>query len=569
MTNHKRNMVRQCAPLALALVAACATGSPQAGSAARPAADPFDALVAEVLRGPATSRRSADPLRWLTADGSRESRVAAEQQLARLRAVDTTRLAEAQRIDFLALEASLKGRVASAARETWRRSPMSYLLFDPIYRPLAGSGNPTAAEWRRVATSLRTFRRATELGRAQLSDAPPLWIAMARATGANMQSFLDAELPRRAAGAPDDVRAEVLAANDSARAALTAYLNFLDTEVSRGAATSWAVGAEEYNRLLREEHMLPYDAAALITRGQELHERTKQQLDSLAEVISPGVGWRELSERMKRNHPVADSIRAAYEKESRRAEALIIRDNLFYVPPCEELLFIDTPPQLRATYAYGGYSSASPDDSVHTGRFFVTPVEPGMTAEQREAKLRGHNHGWITVVALHEGYPGHHLQYVKSFQNPRLLRRRLTNTYFIEGWGLYAEDFMRRAGFYETDDARLTQLRMRLWRTARVIIDPSIHTGRMTYEEAVDLLVNDVGLERADAEAEVNRYTTWPSQAPSYIVGWLEIERLKDEARAGGTAFDEFEFHERLLTRGALPLALVRRAMAEFYPVLR
>jgi hypothetical protein len=68
-----------------------------------------------------------------------------------------------------------------------------------------------------------------------------------------------------------------------------------------------------------------------------------------------------------------------------------------------------TPPNLRQTYAYGGYSSPAPFRPRQIGRFFVTPVEPDWPPERIESKLRGHNFGWITVVAVHEGYSGHHI----------------------------------------------------------------------------------------------------------------------------------------------------------------
>jgi uncharacterized protein (DUF885 family) len=75
-----------------------------------------------------------------------------------------------------------------------------------------------------------------------------------------------------------------------------------------------------------------------------------------------------------------------------------------------------------------------------------------------------------------------------------------------------------------------------------------------------------VGLERSAAEAEVNRFTTWPTQAPSYIVGWLEIERLKREVQqAFGTRFSEKDFVEKVLEAGPLPLALLRRAVLHAY----
>ena len=109
-------------------------------------------------------------------------------------------------------------------------------------------------------------------------------------------------------------------------------------------------------------------------------------------------------------------------------------------------------------------------------------------------------------------------------------------------------------------------LQMRLWRTARVIIDPSLHTGEMTYEQAVQFFVDEVGLERSAAEAEVTRFTTWPTQAPSYIVGWLEIERLERDVRAAlGPRFSEKDFVEKVLQAGPLPLALLRRAVLYDY----
>jgi uncharacterized protein (DUF885 family) len=196
------------------------------------------------------------------------------------------------------------------------------------------------------------------------------------------------------------------------------------------------------------------------------------------------------------------------------------------------------------------------------GRLFVTPVEPWMTPAQAASKLRGHNYGWITVVALHEGYPGHHLQYMIAYEHLSPFRRVYASEVFTEGWALYAEELMYRAGFYTSPLARLTQLRMRLWRAARVVIDPSIHTGRMTRAEAVDFFVTRVGLERADAEAEVNRYTTWPTQAISYILGMREIEGLRDDlARRLGARFSLTAFHRTLLAQGSLPPVLMRRAV--------
>jgi uncharacterized protein (DUF885 family) len=339
---------------------------------------------------------------------------------------------------------------------------------------------------------------------------------------------------------------------------------FLTDTLEPAGDDSWMVGSEYYDWVLREVNFLPYTAETMIAEGYRIHAATKAALDSLAGTVDGDQSWRELVEEMQSRHPEPGKILEQYERESRRVEALLIREDLIRIPPCEDLLLVATPPALRETYAWGGYGGIRERDDVMYGRFFVTDVVPGMTPEQVEDKLRAQNYGWIAVIALHEGYPGHHLQSVYSRANSRELRRRFGNTYYGEGWALYAEHWMLREGLFVDTDQRLAQLQMRLWRFFNDTATTEIYTGRMSYEEAVQFFMDEVGLTRSAAEAEVNRYTTWPTQAPSYIIGWLEIEKLKAELQAEmGERFEEKRFHETLLEQGSLPLALMRRAMWE------
>ncbi|NIM48542.1 MAG: DUF885 family protein, partial [Gemmatimonadales bacterium] len=195
--------------------------------------------------------------------------------------------------------------------------------------------------------------------------------------------------------------------------------------------------------------------------GYRIHEATKAALDSLARTIDSSNSWRQLVEDMQTRHPEPGQILDAYRRESRRVLALLIRDDLIRIPPCEELLFVPTPPANRETYAWGGYGGIRERDGVMYGRFFVTDIVPGMTTQEVDDKLRAQNYGWITPIALHEGYPGHHLQNVYARLNQRSLLRQFGNTYYGEGWALYAEHWMRRAGLYVTADQQLGQLQMR------------------------------------------------------------------------------------------------------------
>ena len=542
----------------------------------RSAADPLDPIVARYLAAVqelepewATSLglHEADPRSTpVTAESFRARRDTAAALLETLRQVDTARLDPDRRIDARILEAELERTLKDFEREEWRRTPQMYIRFSGVHDLLVGEWAPAEARFRNAAQRLRRIPEAVGAGRAQLENPPRLWVEMAERNARSVVRFLRDELPGRAAELPAALRDTVTAAADDAARALEAYAVFLRDTLGPRANGEWAAGAEYYDWLLREAHFLDEDADALIRLGARWMTETEAALAAAAESIAPGKTWRQLTEEAKTRHPSAEpgAVRAAYEAEMRRALALIRARDLFEVPAGERLRMIDTPPTLRTTYPYGGYDSPAPFDSVRVGRFFVTPVEPGWTQAEVEAKLRGHNFGWITVVSLHEAYPGHHLQYVKAFEHPSDVRKIFSNSYFTEGWALYCEHLMGREGFYTTADARLTQLRMRLWRAARVVIDPSIHTGRMTYDDAVRLLVERVGLEEADARGEVNRYTTWPTQAPSYLVGMMQILEMRDAARARlGTGYTDKHFHEALLAGGSLPMALARRSLEE------
>jgi hypothetical protein len=533
----------------------------------------FEQFVSEYAEGRRGQALPNDTLAWLhqyEASAEEESAGRAEGLLARLRGIDTTRLPVPQRIDWLLVESWLKRTVYDTVLHTAARVPSRYLTLGNLTWRVASDQPPTPFEWAAVKTDLERAPRVMALGRAQLNLPPPLWVRLAAQTAHSYSVFLADEFPGRVnANAPDSMKAALLAAAETAHRALVAYEVFLRDTLTYGTDGSWMSGADYYDWVLRDVNFLPFTAQSMIAEGRRIHATTKLALDSLAHRLQPGgSNWHKLADQMDDRHPEPGHIIDAYRQASARVHELLLRDSLITIPPGERLTFVPTPPQLRETYAWGGYGGlATLRDTIVTGRFFVTDVVPSMSAEEVRQKLRTQSNGWISVIALHEGYPGHHLQAVYTRRNPSRVRRMGGNTYYGEGWALFAEHWMARAGlFTDNPDGQLAQLQMRLWRTARVIIDPSLHTGEMTYAQAVQFFVDEVGLERTAAEAEVNRFTTWPTQAPSYIVGWLEIERLERDVKAAlGPRFREKDFVEKVLEAGPLPLALLRRSVLYSY----
>jgi uncharacterized protein (DUF885 family) len=139
-------------------------------------------------------------------------------------------------------------------------------------------------------------------------------------------------------------------------------------------------------------------------------------------------------------------------------------------------------------------------------------------------------------------------------------RRAIRSPVMIEGWGLYVEQLMADVGYYD-DQARLAQLLMRLLRALRIVLDMQLQSGELPYEAAVERAISVGRMSESTARSEVARYTMTPTQPFSYLVGALELERLRAATQARqGEAFNLRRFHDRVLSYGHLPPTLVRRA---------
>jgi uncharacterized protein (DUF885 family) len=166
-------------------------------------------------------------------------------------------------------------------------------------------------------------------------------------------------------------------------------------------------------------------------------------------------------------------------------------------------------------------------------------------------------------VAFHEAIPGHHLQTdIASHRGdavPALLRFGF-NSGYGEGWALYAEQLADELGLYSSDADRLGMLSNRAWRAVRLIVDTGIHALGWDRQRAIDTMLAHTATSPDMAAAEVDRYIAWPGQACAYMLGYLTITSLRDEARRElGARFDLRAFHDRVLEDGAVPLPVLER----------
>jgi uncharacterized protein (DUF885 family) len=136
------------------------------------------------------------------------------------------------------------------------------------------------------------------------------------------------------------------------------------------------------------------------------------------------------------------------------------------------------------------------------------------------------------------------------------------SSYFAEGWALYVEKMMREQGFFEDPRAELCHLDARIFRAARIIVDTGLHIGDLDVEGAVQIMRTQASLPEPVARAEVGRYCAWPTQAPSYLTGSLEIERIRDQYMSQNRGSLR-EFHDSLCATGSMPLGLAELGLWE------
>ena len=225
--------------------------------------------------------------------------------------------------------------------------------------------------------------------------------------------------------------------------------------------------------------------------------------------------------------------------------------DLFSLLPKADVI-IKPYPAYRAS-ATGEYWSSS-EDGTRPGIFYIPTSNP-------EQRSRTGQQSFL----YHETYPGHHLQGAIALElgdKVHPIARYLWNSGFGEGWALYSERLMDELDLYTTPLDRMGMLSDQGARAARLVIDTGLHTRGWTRQQAVDYMLANTAWPPIDIESEINRYIAWPGQANAYMLGMLEIMKLRALAEQQlGDDFDIREFHKQVLENGSVTLPMLEEAV--------
>lgn len=180
-------------------------------------------------------------------------------------------------------------------------------------------------------------------------------------------------------------------------------------------------------------------------------------------------------------------------------------------------------------------------------------------------KWIGNRKSDLEAVVFHETIPGHHLEVSLSRERPNahLITKIISTAAFSEGWGLYAERLADEMKLYSSDLDLLGMWQSRAYRAARLVVDTGLHAFGWPRQKAIDFMKALHLASDAEIASEVDRYIIWPGQATAYMMGALEIERLRAEAKERlGSRFDPRSFHDAVLQDGSIPLPMLRAKLS-------
>ncbi|MDH3592765.1 MAG: DUF885 domain-containing protein, partial [Planctomycetota bacterium] len=342
---------------------------------------------------------------------------------------------------------------------------------------------------------------------------------------------------------------------DAIRPAMQRYRDFLNDEYLGKAREAIGVSA---NSMGLECYVaaLKYHTTVDLT-AKEVHDlglaRMAALREEMREIGKRSFGTEDIDALLQRAKTESEFLFSSREEMVAYARAALARakaaapDWFGRVPEAEVVV---TPyPAFQEKTAPSGFYSSAPA-SGGPGTYWINTY-----------KAETQSKAGLEATAFHETYPGHHHQGSIALEIEGLhpVQKYFYLSGYGEGWALYTERLADEMGLYGGDIDRLGMLSNEALRAARLVVDSGMHALGWSRQRAIDYLLANTTENEASATSEIDRYIAVPGQATSYMVGSLEIAKLRAEAEAAlGDAFDVKAFHDRVLEDGSLPLWVLR-----------
>lgn len=584
-------MTRQRLICAIAVVTALASLAPAAwqpgGAKEEPLNPQFEQLVERYLndvRGLSGNARGD-----MSAASFAENIEAQKRILNELASLNVATLRFDQKTDYRLLKGILESNIMEGERaQRWRQDPRVYLETNSITFKMQADPRDPEERGQGLVRDMKNLQAKLPNAKTNLTVYMPNWLPYTNARIDGTIQHFESNLIPFADRLTPALKMELVGETTKAIAALKDFRTWVNTEWKKKPVGDFKIGAELFNYLQEHRHMFNGDDFNLrtVARGAPGFTRVPQyfdwgwkqyrivekQLEARAAQIDPSRTWLQLIKNMKRDHPAAEQLVYEGLKVARRTREWTIKNDLVTIPwQDDDQIMVASDPSMSASQWWGfgpGYLPAGHPSKKMA--WPIIPIHPDWSDDVAEENLIEKDWSFIYAIAPHEAYPGHHLMRLYRHLNPRKLRV-YESSYSDQAWCYYVEWELSPDPAYaffpaaKQDLYSLETLRLKLWRMGRVIIDAGLHTGKLSWEEAVNIESDRTGFVRRGAEINIDGITTGGTGTAAPTVGYFQWMQLRDdyfnkmrELDRKGTLKD---FHDRIYKIGFLPVTLVREEL--------
>ncbi len=497
----------------------------------------------------------------------------------KLLAIDPTALDAPQAADYAILLNNIRGSLLELeVIRNWEKNPDNYSsgVTNSIFVLMERDFAPVDTRLRAAVEREKQIPQVFVEARKNLKNPPRIFTEIALEQIDGLISFFQNDVPTAFAAATDaETKADFARSNAAVIDALKSYEAWMKSDLLPRSNGDYRLGTDTFTKKLSYDEMVDIPLDRLLQIALDDLHKNQAEFARIAKEIDPTKTPQEVLAELAAIHPDPDKLLQAFQASFDGEIAFIRAHNIITIPSDVKPTLEETPPFMRATTQASMDSPGPFETRSKTAYFNVTLPEKDWTPEHIAEHMAAFNVGTIVSTSVHEAYPGHYIQFLWMPQFPSNIRKLLGSNTNIEGWAHYCEEMMLDEGYaapgtsagghtvdaHESNLIRLGQLQDALLRDARFVVSIQMHTGSMTFDQAVDTFVKEGYQSRSVGVMEAKRGTSDATYL-YYTLGKLEIMKLRaDMQKKQGTAFTIGKFHDSFMHQGFAPIKIVRKAM--------
>ena len=495
----------------------------------------------------------------------------------KLSAIDPSALDAGDAADIQILLNNLRSQLLSMeVIRSWEKNPDNYSsgITGSVFVIMSRQYAPANVRLRAVVDRERRMPQVLLEARKNLKNPPKVFTEIALEQIDGLVSFFTTDVPSAFADATDaQTKADFAKSNAAVIQALKDYGAWMKSDLLPRSNGDYKLGEDTFRKKLLYDEMVDIPLDHLLEVAYADMHKNQAEFARVAKEVDATKTPDQVLAQLATIHPAPDKLLSAFHDQFDSLVAYIRAHHIVTIPSDVQPTLEETPPFMRATTQASMDSPGPFETHSKTAYFNVTLPEKDWSPERVAEHMAAFNVGTIVSTSVHEAYPGHYIQFLYAPSFPSKIRKIIGANTNIEGWAHYCEQMMLDEGYASapanaTPDQvrqakliRLGQLQDALLRDARFVVSIKLHTGQITFDQAVDLFVKEGYQSRSIGLMETKRGTSDATYL-YYTLGKLQIMKLREDLKAKqGSAFSLEQFHNDFLKQGPAPIKVIRKAM--------